>query len=124
MSANKLYLLSELLFGDKVVDFQSSHSQHIFSDNILQPDYSALYQVMGKTIVDFEGVKKMLEEGAILIDVRNPGELEETGKIPGAHNIPLAEISEVFGMGAEEFEKKYGFGLPAKDAKNIILSCK
>ena len=40
-------------------------------------------------IVDFEQVQELLKAGTVLIDVRNPGEVSETGKIPGSVNIPL-----------------------------------
>ena len=39
--------------------------------------------------MDFSEVKQGLEAGSILlIDVRNPDEVRNLGKIPGSHNIP------------------------------------
>lgn len=35
--------------------------------------------------------KKLLEDGAIVIDVRNPGEFS-MGALPGSENIPLATL--------------------------------
>ena len=40
-------------------------------------------------VMDFNAVKEGLSGGKItLIDVRNPGELESDGKIPGSFNVP------------------------------------
>ena len=39
--------------------------------------------------MDFDGVKQGLEESSIvLIDVRNPDEVRNLGRIPGSHNLP------------------------------------
>lgn len=35
--------------------------------------------------------KKLLEDGAVIIDVRNPGEFK-SGAAPGSENIPLGNI--------------------------------
>ena len=40
---------------------------------------------------------------AILVDVRNPNELEENGKIPGSFNIALPDVSGAFQLSASEF---------------------
>ena len=74
-------------------------------------------------IVDFEQVQELLKAGTVLIDVRNPGEVSETGKIPGSVNIPLPELQDAFNLDSALFEDKYGFTLPEKEAQ-MILSCK
>ena len=74
-------------------------------------------------IVDFEQVQELLKAGTVLIDVRNPGELSETGKIPGSVNIPLPVLKDAFNLDSALFEDKYGFTLPEKEAQ-MILSCK
>lgn len=38
--------------------------------------------------------RKLLASGALLIDVREPAELAETGKIEGAINLPLGQLRE------------------------------
>ena len=60
----------------------------------------------------------------ILIDVRNPSELSDDGKIPGSFNIPLRDIEEAFKLTPENFFEKYEFELPDKDVKNVVLSCR
>lgn len=46
--------------------------------------------LMGKTISGAEA-RKMVEDGAVLVDVRSPGEFG-SGHIEGAKNIPVGEI--------------------------------
>jgi len=46
--------------------------------------------MMGKTISGAEA-RKMVEDGAVLVDVRSPGEFG-SGHIKGAKNIPVGEI--------------------------------
>ena len=74
-------------------------------------------------IVDFEQVQELLKAGTVLIDVRNPGEVSETGKIPGSVNIPLPGLQDAFNMNSALFKDKYGFTLPERETQ-MILSCK
>ena len=77
------------------------------------------------TIVTFQQLTDQLREGtAILVDVRNPNELQEDGKIPGSYNIALPELSEAFQLSDAEFKEKYGLDLPSKDNENLILTCR
>ena len=48
----------------------------------------------------------------IIIDVREPSELQATGTIPGAKNIPLKSAADAFFLGEEEFEDRFGFPRP------------
>ncbi|XP_050096886.1 rhodanese domain-containing protein CG4456 isoform X4 [Anopheles aquasalis] len=61
----------------------------------------------------------------LLIDVRNPDELAETGKIPTSINIPLDQVKQAFGpeTEAEQFRKLYGVAKPQPD-HYLILSCR
>ena len=64
-----------------------------------------------------EQVAKELEEGAVLIDVREPEEVQATGRIPGAVNAPRGML-EFYADSSlpyhrEEFDKD----------KRIILHC-
>eukprot|EP00088_Acartia_fossae_P030227 TRINITY_DN31201_c0_g1_i1.p1 TRINITY_DN31201_c0_g1~~TRINITY_DN31201_c0_g1_i1.p1 ORF type:complete len:166 (-),score=46.34 TRINITY_DN31201_c0_g1_i1:47-544(-) len=75
--------------------------------------------------VTFEALQVLLHEKRIvLIDVRNPDELENDGTIPGSVNVPLPEIPEAFEMEPEAFKEKYKFDLPAKDRKDLVLTCR
>uniref|UniRef100_A0A182NH53 Rhodanese domain-containing protein n=1 Tax=Anopheles dirus TaxID=7168 RepID=A0A182NH53_9DIPT len=61
----------------------------------------------------------------LLIDVRNPNELEETGKIPTSINIPLDVVTKAFGpeTSEAEFAQRYGVAKPGLD-HYLILSCR
>ncbi|XP_042892771.1 rhodanese domain-containing protein CG4456-like isoform X3 [Penaeus japonicus] len=67
-----------------------------------------------------EGLEK---DSLVLIDVRDPDELRETGKLPQSHNVPLPEFEVAFQLSPEEFSKKYGFSKPTPEDGNVVLSC-
>ncbi|CCF40576.1 rhodanese domain-containing protein [Colletotrichum higginsianum] len=56
-------------------------------------------------------------------DSREPGELEQTGRIPSAVNIPVATAPESFHISEDDFEDRYGFPRPAKDTE-LVFYCK
>ncbi|KAI1436647.1 Rhodanese-like domain-containing protein [Xylaria sp. CBS 124048] len=60
---------------------------------------------------------------AVLIDVREPAELLESGRIPGALNIPLKSSPDSFFLTDEEFEARFGFARPAPDAE-VVFYCR
>ncbi|XP_035784518.1 rhodanese domain-containing protein CG4456-like isoform X3 [Anopheles albimanus] len=59
----------------------------------------------------------------LLIDVRNPDELAETGKIPTSINIPLPQLEEGMKLAESEFKARYGREKPATGTE-IIFHCK
>ncbi|KFB51755.1 AGAP007534-PD-like protein [Anopheles sinensis] len=59
----------------------------------------------------------------LLIDVRGPEELAETGKIPTSINIPLPVLEQGLKMSADEFKGKFGREKPAPETE-IIFHCK
>ena len=48
--------------------------------------------MMHRTMEDFESARQV--EGTIIIDVRQPEEIEENGVVPGTINIPLRELAQ------------------------------
>lgn len=56
-------------------------------------------------------------------DVREPGELQQTGRIPHAINIPINSAPDSFHITPEEFEDRFGFPRPPKDAE-VVFYCK
>jgi len=56
-------------------------------------------------------------------DVREPGELKQTGHIPHAINIPINSAPDSFHISPEEFEDRFGFPRPDKD-KEVVFYCK
>nr|XP_053603272.1 uncharacterized protein LOC128671110 isoform X2 [Plodia interpunctella] len=75
-------------------------------------------------IVDFEQVKKATNQKDVLIvDVREPDEIKEHGKIPNSINIPLGSVTSVLAnMSDKEFEHTYKRPKPTEDAE-IIFYC-
>ncbi|RVE44030.1 hypothetical protein evm_011328 [Chilo suppressalis] len=75
-------------------------------------------------IVNYEEVKKAISNNDILIvDVRQPDEIKEHGKIPNSINIPLGDVTKVLSsMSEKEFEKSYNRSKPAEDSP-IIFYC-
>jgi rhodanese-related sulfurtransferase len=59
---------------------------------------------------------------AVLIDVREPWELETFGSFPDAVNIPLGEVHDALQMTEEDFQSKYSRGKPSADDK-IVMYC-
>ncbi|KAF5582118.1 heat shock 67B2 [Fusarium pseudoanthophilum] len=72
----------------------------------------------------FEDIKNHVEKSdpgnVVLIE---PVELFETGKIPGAINIPITSAAQSFHISDEDFEDMYGFQRPAKN-KELVFYCK
>ncbi|KAF5005617.1 hypothetical protein FDECE_7958 [Fusarium decemcellulare] len=82
--------------------------------------------VHGSRIWEFEELKNEVKNGdgsVVIVDVREPAELYETGKIPGAINIPITSAVQSFHIPDEDFEAMYGFDRPPKDA-HLLFYCK
>ncbi|KAH8774828.1 rhodanese domain-containing protein [Hyaloscypha finlandica] len=74
----------------------------------------------------FEDVQAHLSNPStdrILIDTREPSELQATGTIPGSINIPITSKPDSFFISAEEFEDRMGFERPGKE-KEVVFYCK
>ncbi|KAM0282701.1 hypothetical protein ACHAQH_002898 [Verticillium albo-atrum] len=59
----------------------------------------------------------------VIVDTREPGEVSQTGHIPGAINIPITTHPESFHVTAEEFEDRFGFERPGKESE-VVFYCK
>jgi rhodanese-related sulfurtransferase len=58
----------------------------------------------------------------IIVDVREPSELQEMGTIPGAINIPILHNPDSFSITDAEFRERHGIERPGKD-KELIFFC-
>ncbi|ETN46256.1 uncharacterized protein HMPREF1541_00440 [Cyphellophora europaea CBS 101466] len=72
---------------------------------------------------DMQEFSSAPEPKRIIIDVREPGELLETGTIPTSKNIPVTTSPDAFFLSPEEFEDKFGFERPGKDDE-VVFFCK
>ncbi|XP_071951174.1 thiosulfate:glutathione sulfurtransferase-like [Antedon mediterranea] len=89
-------------------------------------NFSKLYatQSNDSSVVPFEELEKIIDEKKNqIVDVREPAELEETGRIGQAMNIPVGEVGDAFKMSAEEFQSKYGHKKPNVKGTNVIFYC-
>lgn len=82
-------------------------------------------KMASSNVVSYEYIKNLAPDSTeLLIDVREPAELQETGTLPNSVNIPLNNLEETFlKLSMEEFKSKVGKTKPDKDAI-IIVSCK
>lgn len=90
--------------------------RHFFSTEKPQPQTES-------KIWSFKQVSKLIADPThklAIIDVREPSELQETGKIPGAVNIPVKTSPDSFHISEEEFEDRFGYPRPGKDAELVI----
>ncbi|KXJ25192.1 thiosulfate sulfurtransferase/rhodanese-like domain-containing protein 3 [Exaiptasia diaphana] len=75
--------------------------------------------------VNIEELKAMIAANDIqLIDVREPYELQESGKIPNSVNVPLGDIPDAFTMKPKQFMEKYNAKKPKRKDANIVFHCK
>ncbi|KAK5998206.1 Altered inheritance of mitochondria protein 42 [Cladobotryum mycophilum] len=85
-------------------------------------------QIPNSRIWNFDEIKKLVEtsdveEKVVIVDVREPGELLQTGIIPGAINIPITTAVQSFHVSEQDFQDMYGFERPPKDA-NLLFYCR
>uniref|UniRef100_A0A5S6PYZ6 Rhodanese domain-containing protein n=1 Tax=Trichuris muris TaxID=70415 RepID=A0A5S6PYZ6_TRIMR len=92
-----------------------SHFKPIFNVSL---STSAQYE----NAVSYEELKALIEaHDVLLIDVRDPEEITNQGRIIDAVNIPLGQLPEAFEMDDESFFKKYKFEKPHKFDANVVF---
>ncbi|XP_035227670.1 rhodanese domain-containing protein CG4456-like [Stegodyphus dumicola] len=75
--------------------------------------------------IKFENLKGKLLNGDItLVDVREPAELKDDGRIPKSLNIPLGQVEEAFKLPPSEFLSKYGVSKPNPESSDLVVSCR
>jgi rhodanese-related sulfurtransferase len=74
---------------------------------------------MEEILEDFE----QGESGYVVLDVRNPDEVEKTGKLsPNVITCPLPDLKDALQMDSEKFESTYGCPKPSPD-DTIVFTC-
>ncbi|CAK7566218.1 MAG: Thiosulfate sulfurtransferase rdl2, mitochondrial [Sporothrix epigloea] len=77
-------------------------------------------------IWSFESMQKLVSKpdtSIVIIDVREPSELKDTGRIPGSINIPVKTAPDGFFLPDEDFEDRFGFVRPDRDTE-VIFYCR
>jgi rhodanese-related sulfurtransferase len=72
---------------------------------------------------DIRALSQHPDPHRILIDVRETSELQSTGKIPSAQNLPVSTSADGFFLEAEEFEERFGFTKPGEEDE-VVFYCK
>ncbi|XP_045446905.1 putative thiosulfate sulfurtransferase, mitochondrial [Melitaea cinxia] len=103
---------------------QSTTTHHEVSQAIALRRFYSEQARNEDVIVDYDYVKNATKNKNILvIDVREPNEVKEHGKIPNSVNIPLGNVSTALGtMSEKEFEKLYNIPKPTEETE-IIFYC-
>ncbi|XP_063823979.1 rhodanese domain-containing protein CG4456-like isoform X1 [Ostrinia nubilalis] len=78
-----------------------------------------------KRVVGYEDMLKVIHQPEkVIIDVRNPDEVNETGKIPSSINIPLHTVQDVLtSMSDEQFKQQYQRNKPSS-SDELIFYCR
>ncbi|KAF3908180.1 hypothetical protein AA313_de0201804 [Arthrobotrys entomopaga] len=77
-------------------------------------------------IYTFEAVQRLAnnpDPKRLLIDVREPHELQKSGELPNSINIPLETSPDVWFLPEDAFLDKFGFEKPSLDTE-LVFSCK
>ncbi|XP_030030605.1 rhodanese domain-containing protein CG4456-like [Manduca sexta] len=92
--------------------------------NVLVPRFYSQEATSEVMTADYDYVKKATTNNDVLIiDVREPDEIKEHGKIPNSINIPLGSVSSVFtSMSEKEFQNIYNRPKP-KENSEVIFYC-
>ena len=75
------------------------------------------------TFSEIQSITKTPGPNRILIDVREPSELQDSGKIPTSLNLPLKTSPDFMFMAADEFEDRFGRPRPGPNDE-VIFYCR
>ncbi|XP_077293626.1 rhodanese domain-containing protein CG4456-like [Arctopsyche grandis] len=78
---------------------------------------------MSRTVSYEEVLDISQNGGAILIDVREVNEIEETGLIPKSLNIPMNQVLKELNAAEKDFLAKYNVEKPKNDTY-IVITCR
>uniref|UniRef100_T1IZR4 Rhodanese domain-containing protein n=1 Tax=Strigamia maritima TaxID=126957 RepID=T1IZR4_STRMM len=74
--------------------------------------------------VSYEDLEALIQSRDIqLIDVREPSELIEFGKIPGSVNIPLGQLQSALEMSDRDFKALFSAKKPKMEDENVVFHC-
>merc|ERR1712181_59117 len=83
--------------------------------------FSSKVQDLTSTVTYEEVVKALEDSSAVVIDVRQPEELERDGAIPGALHIPLGDLETALSFRPKKFERI--FQVSIDQSSPLVFSC-
>ncbi|KAJ3046182.1 Uncharacterized protein HK097_000964 [Rhizophlyctis rosea] len=87
----------------------------------------SVLQAKEDPVVSFEELQNLVEgkvkKDYVLIDVREPFEVFESGVIPTAKHIPVANLFDALRLDPETFKTTYGFSKPSQ-SDQVIFYCR
>jgi len=103
----------------------SSHRSAIARTQFCKRCYMTEEEILKDPDCDVTELKQKFDSRNVyVVDVRNPNELEETGLIPGAVNIPLDIFEQALKLDDASFEGQYGVRKPDLDGSNMVINCR
>ena len=86
------------------------HSQRYYST--LPPALEAEAEPTSYTFEDVRLLSNKPDPNRLIIDVRELSELQQTGRVPGALNIPITSNPDAFYLSDDDFLDRFGFEKP------------
>jgi len=77
-----------------------------------------------KSLITKEKALPLQNRESVIIDVREPTEIEATGSIETAINVPVSKVQETLQMENPQFSKVFGISKESFKKKQLIFSCK
>lgn len=75
-------------------------------------------------LLELHTVKSHQKEGSLLVDVREPQELENHGLVPNAVNIPVGDVEAAFAMPKDDFKANLGIDKPSMNDPVVFFCVK
>ncbi|KAG6456556.1 rhodanese domain-containing protein CG4456 isoform X2 [Manduca sexta] len=100
------------------------HLPQVLKARFLSSEKKNKIMVDPKRVVSYDDMLKVIHQPEkVIIDVRNPDEVHNTGKIPSSINIPLGNVQNVLAsMSEEEFKRQYQRSKPSS-SDELIFYC-
>ncbi|KAL8853843.1 MAG: hypothetical protein Q9221_001314 [Calogaya cf. arnoldii] len=72
------------------------------------------------TFKDIQSLASTPHPSTLLIDVREPSELDSTGRIPSAVSMPIVSNPDAIYLSPDDFEERFGFPKPGSESTSSM----
>ena len=110
----------------RIFPLQAESKSHFSTSTFLKTDCNTMCEGDKKTLNLYykDILEAQKDDSVLIIDVREQGEIDETGKLPGSIHIPMGNVADALtNLSEADFKAKFDKEKPLKDTK-IILSCR